>query len=73
MWFKQVTCDSCFKLLSKRAISNCYISVRYQDKKVLNTDMNYQEFMPYAEEYSFNYATFNANKPVGKLYICIFR
>lgn len=69
MWFKQITCDKCFKLLDRKKIENCYIVVRYQDRRVINTDLSYNEYLPYADQYIFNYASFNKSKPSGKLFI----
>lgn len=69
MWFKQITCDTCYNLLDKKTVDKSFLIIGYTDHLVLNSDMTYKSYIPYSEEYIFNYAGFNKNRPEGKLFI----
>lgn len=68
MWFKQVPCDYCYRLLTYKSIDKCYVAVRYKNKFALNSDTSFQTYLAYHEQFPIHFAAFNNSKPAGKLY-----
>lgn len=69
MWFNQITCDYCHRLLTHKTIDKCYVVIKYTDRKVLESDISFRSYLPLAEAYPIHFAVFNQSRPQGKLYI----
>jgi RimJ/RimL family protein N-acetyltransferase len=69
MWFKQVTCDNCYSPLQLLSVQNKFVVLPILRSKIIECDMTFSKYIPFAEEYSFQFADFNKLRPSGNLHI----
>lgn len=69
MWFKQITCDNCFKILDNIGRHNCYVMLRILQFNKVQSDNQFNGYIPYQTEYPFVFASFNQIKKLGNAFM----